>query len=213
MAHSNENTSEQRDFENETSTGEENVSSVFDDMLRSYRSASEALRLAVQSARSSDAVQRAAGLSTANSAAEQIAKHHQSLTGISDSIKKLEPPQLAPLALKASAEISQQLKATFELQKSIIPSSGTIAAAARLASASTITHRMIEALASNEHDSLSALLYDLPTTAPIETDVFDVTKQSLEYVTAAQKYMGIGLSMFMQQAPLFDTGSQNMEAV
>ncbi len=213
MAHSRDNITEQNSAAESVNSDSAAIADAFATMLQSYRQTSEQFRQVAQEQAVSDAMQRAAN-SLGTSTTEALTKMSGSLSEMTETIKKVASPQIASqMALQASAEIMKHQHSLLDLQRAVIPSSGTIAAASRLASASTITHKMIEALASSEHISLSALLYDIPTNSPTGTDLLDVTKQSLEYVATAQKYMGIGLSRFIQQTTSLDTDSQNMEAV
>jgi hypothetical protein len=192
MAQSNNNTSEQNNFDSST----ENTSSTFADRLQSYRSTSNALLQAVRVAGSSDALQRAASGFEAKSTAETLAKLSGNFSEITDTIKKAASPQLAAtMALQASGEISQQQKALFELQKRIIPSSGTLAAAARLAAAGERTHKMLEWM--NNPSDVKSLIDSLHKMSSME-DIFPTPKTSAfqsaaEHIFSAQKLIGDGL--------------------
>jgi hypothetical protein len=196
MADSNENTSEQRDFENDANADGENTYSAFDDMLKSYRIAGEAFRFGIQGANTSNPLQRAANPLGSNSVAEAFAKVSRNLAGISDEMKKLSPPQLTPIALKVSAELSQQQQAIFELQKKVIPSSATIAAAARLVATGEKTQKMLEWL--NNPTGVSDLLETLNTISQMNSVSAASRISALHAVSenmlSAQKFMGAGLA-------------------
>lgn len=196
MAQSNNNTSEQKNFDTSTDAGAEDTFSTFADRLQSYRSTSNALLQAMRVAGSSDALQSAASGFEAKSTAETLAKLSGNFSEITDIIKKAASPQLAAtMALQASGEISRQQKALFELQKSMIPSSGTLAAAARLAAAGERTQKMLEWM-NNPSDvkSLIASLHKISLPeggfATTKTSAF---QSAAEYVLSAQKLVGTGL--------------------
>ncbi len=195
MAHSRDNITEQNSAAESVNSDSAAIADAFATMLQSYRQTSEQFRQVAQEQAVSDTMQRAAN-SLGTSTTEALTKMSGSLSEMTETIKKVASPQIASqMALQASAEIMKHQHSLLDLQRAVIPSSGTIAAASRLVATSERTQKMIEWLSgSNEITQLAESLKKMSTPVDIPTLPKISALQSIsEHLLSAQKLMGTAI--------------------